>query len=281
MFITNKEGNSEARDAQLVDLAAKAIYVDNFSKAESLLLKVIKNTPDPYLYQYQEAGKLVIKFWHNQEVNQYCSWQKKQGINQEILWHKSAYPRAYYFLGFLKNKTGEYEQALYYLEQGIKLESSNPKFLLEKAKALGALGLFEQALSIYESFKNTGPHISKYDIAKALQERASLLLTMGKVDEAEQSYQESLNWETDNAIVVSQLNKIQDLKENKSGEQYSSKLTDNPTYQSFLEQSFINQFKAQQKSQSTGFTILKNRGYLLIILTLFLIIFPVIISLFS
>ncbi|ELR97419.1 tetratricopeptide repeat protein [Gloeocapsa sp. PCC 73106] len=287
MFTTNKEGNSEARDAQLVDFAAKAIYVENLSKAESLLLKVIQNTPATYLYRYVDNGHLVIKFWNSQELNHYRSWQKKQGIEESIVWQKSAYPRAYYFLGFLKIKTNEYQQAIEFLDKGLKIEPSNPKFLLEKAKALVGLNLHQQALRIYDSINQLGPYISKYDIAKALQERGTMLLTLGDIDRAEQTYHQSLNWEADNEIVINQLNKIQELRENKSGRLSSilttdsHKLKDNATYQSFLEQRYINQFKAEQSSAQTGLAKLKNRAYLLALLSTLLIICTTIVSLFS
>lgn len=286
MFTTNKEANSEARDAQLVDLAAKAIYVDNFAKAESLLLKVIQNTPATYLYQYEENGEVVIKFWNSQELNQYSNWQKKQGINQSIIWRKSAYPRAFYFLGFLKIKTKEYEPAIAYLDQGLKLEPTNPKFNLEKAKALVGLQFYEAAISIYDNINSIGPYTSKYDIAKALQEKASVLFTIGDLDTAEQIYHQALNWEAENQIVISQLNKIQELRGSKPNNlddvlpQDSNKFKNNPVYQSFLEQSSINQIKSQKLTESAGLNKLKNRSDLLIFLSIFIIIFSIILSLF-
>ena len=287
MFTTNKEANSEGRDSQLVDLAAKAIYVDHFLKAESLLLKVIQNTPTNYLYQYEEGNKLVIKFWNQQEYNQYFNWQKKQGINQTIIWLKSAYPRAFYFLGFLKIKTKEYEKALSFLDQGLELEPTNPKFLFEKAKALVGLKLYEQALTIYNSINQIGPYVSKYDIAKSLQQRASVLLEMGDIEQAEATYHQSLGWDAHNEMTITKLKQIQESRESnlhtidRGLTPNLTNLEGNQLYQSFLERNYL---KEAQNLQSPGFAHIdkmKNRGNFLGILSLCILSVIVIVALFS
>ncbi|TVQ44930.1 MAG: hypothetical protein EA365_09075 [Gloeocapsa sp. DLM2.Bin57] len=287
MFITNKEANSEARDCQLVDLAAKAIYVDNFLKAESLLLKVIQNTPTNYIYQYEEANQLVIKFWNQQEFNQYYSWQKKQGIDQQIVWIKSAYPRAFYFLGILNNKTQEYTKALEFIEEGLSLEPTNTKLLLEKAKAFKGLKEYQQALKIYESINQLGPYISKYDIAKALQEKASLHLELGDVDRAEEIYHQSLNWDTYNDLAIHKIKDIQESRESHLGNYpltlttKSSHLDNNPIYQSLLERDYLKQAKKLEPREFAQIDKMKNKIYFLVLISGCLLIMTLVLSLIS
>lgn len=285
MYTTNKEANSEARDAQLVDLAAKAIYVDNLAKAQSLLQKVILNTPSNYLYSYEEGSKLVVKFWNQQEFNQYYSWQKKQGIDKTIFWVKSAYPRAYYFLGFLKIKTKEYQQAIYFLDEGLALEPTNPKFLFEKAKALIGLELYEEALAIYSHINTVGAYISKYDIAKALQERGTLLLNRGDLDKAEETYRQSLSWDNHNEIALYKLKEIEQLREDhlpfpsKGLTPQSYQFTENKLYQSFMERSYLNQANTLLKDPEFAKSEkMKSLVYFMAIVVVFLLGFGVIIS---
>lgn len=287
MFITNREANSETRDSQLVDLAAKAIYVDNFLKAESLLLKVIQNTPTNYLYQYEEANQLVIKFWNQQEFNQYCSWQKKQGIDQKIIWIKSAYPRAFYFLGILKNKTQEYTKALEFIESGLSLELTNTKLLLEKAKALKGLKQYQQALTIYESINQLGPYISKYDIAKALQEKAALHLELGDVDRAEEIYHQSLNWDAYNDLALHKIKDIQESRESHLGNYpstlttKSSHLDNNPIYQSLVERDYLKQAKKLEPREFAQIDKMKNKIYFLVLISGCLLIMTLVLSLIT
>lgn len=285
MFITNKEANSEARDSQLVDLAAKAIYVDNFVKAESLLLRVIQNKPDKYLYQYQEGNQLVIKFWNQQEFNQYFSWQTKQGISQPITWIKSAYPRAFYFLGILKIKTRQYQQALEFLDEGLILEPTNPKLLLEKAKALMGLKMFQQALAIYESINQVGPYISKYDIAKALQEKAAVHLELGDIDKAEEIYHQSLNWDAHNEIAIHKLKDLQESRENNLSSypmiltSKSPELENNPIYQSLVERDYLKQAKNLEPKEFAQIDKMKEKISFLGLISFCLFIITIVLSL--
>lgn len=286
MFSTNKEANSEARDAELVDLAAKAIYVDNYKKAESLLEKVIDNTPQEYLYRYQENGSLVVKFWNQQEYNQYCSWQKKQGQNQAVIWIKSAYPRAYYFLGFLKIKTKQYEEAIEYLEKGRKLEPTNPKFNFEQAQALFGLQRYSEALKLYEDIKELGPHISKYDLAKALTGKGSTLLEIGELEAAEAAYSQSLQFEPHNYLVMSKLKYIQDLRNGKeditpdlfSGT--SNHLQSNDPYHQLLE-NYTQSSQRLETPISSKLANLRTRAYLIGSLSIMLIILVIFLGMIS
>ena len=195
------EPNTETLDAERVDTALHALSGGDTNKAESLLTEVIQNAPTAYVYEYDDDGTLSIKFWDQQEFIHYVTWTRQQGTERSIEWLPSAYPRAFYWLGFLKVKTQTYDQAVAFLDRGHNMEPTNPKFNLEKAQALFGLGHFTEALELYDEIKTVGPHISGRDVAAALRGRGFILAEMGKLDEAERALEESLKLEISSVAV--------------------------------------------------------------------------------
>jgi len=66
-------------------------------------------------------------------------WQKAEGWDDYVVWAKSAYPQAYYYLGYLEIEAGRYDEAVCLLKIGHRLEPTNPKFAIEQARAIGRI----------------------------------------------------------------------------------------------------------------------------------------------
>ena len=120
----------EPADAEKVNRAARAIQTGDAEGAEGLLMEVVRNCPREYVYEYKENGTLFVKFWDRDEFVHFVLWQKKQGTNQAVTWIPSAYPRAFFYLGFLHVKAHHPEQAIALLDRGQSMEPANPKFRL-------------------------------------------------------------------------------------------------------------------------------------------------------
>lgn len=212
MTNTNIESTVEAKDAERVNTALRALQTGDPQKTRSLLLKVVENSPDQYVYQFERDGTLFIKFWDKEEFVHYVVWQKKEGIARPITWIGSAYPKAYYYLGFLKVKMKEYEEAVAFLDLGRALEPTNPKFNFEKAQALVRLKRHQEALALYDAVNTVGPHVSPHELAVAYRGRGFVLIEMGEVDRAEAAFKRSLETEPDNEVALSELQYIAHLR---------------------------------------------------------------------
>jgi len=202
----------EARDVERVNTALRSLPTADPHNTQSLLLEVVENTPDPYVYQFERDGASFIKFWDKEEFAHYVLWQKQHGVARPITWIGSAYPRAYYYLGFLKVKTREYEEAVAFLDRGRGLEPTSPKFNFEKAQALVSLKRHQEALALYEAVNTIGPHVSPHELAVAYRGRGFVLIEMGEMDRAEAAFRRSLETEPDNKVALNELRYIAHLR---------------------------------------------------------------------
>jgi tetratricopeptide (TPR) repeat protein len=210
---TASPGDNETQDARKVDEALVLLQAGDVTAAEAILQQVIANCPSEYANVLEDPdGSLAIKFWDQQEFVHYVLWQKQQGTERGIRWIANAYPRAYYYMGFICVKTRQYERAVKYLDSGQKLEPMNAKFTFEKAQALVHSGKKEQALALYEEIHELGPHVSLRDIAIARRGRGFVLIELGQLDEAEEAFKSSLVCEPDNAVALNELQYIEHLR---------------------------------------------------------------------
>jgi tetratricopeptide (TPR) repeat protein len=197
-----------------VDQAVAALIAGDLAAALALLRGVIANTPAGYANSSEDPdGRLCIKFWDRQAFIHYVLWQKRQGHSRSVRWVGNAYPRAYYYMGFLGVKSRQYEEALKYLERGHELEPTNPKFTFEKAQALVHSGHKLQALALYETVTEVGPYVSTPDIAVARRGRGFVLIELGRLDEAEAAFTSSLEIEPGNEIALGELQYIKQLRQ--------------------------------------------------------------------
>ena len=118
----------EARDAEKVDRAIELIHQGQLSWAETMLNEVIADAPNEYVHTCEQDGSLHVKFWDNQEFIHYGAWQRQHGVNRSVVWLPSAYPRAFFFFDFIPVATESPDLATTYLDEGRKLEPTNPKY---------------------------------------------------------------------------------------------------------------------------------------------------------
>ena len=204
----------ESVDAAQVDAAVQAIISGNLDKAESLLLRVITNTPPKYVNFEETEDAIAVKFWDEADFLHYVTWQNRQRpANKQIKWIDNAYPRAHFYMGSLCAKRQQFDQAIHFLEKGQELEPTNPKFILEKAKVLVNSGRQQDALALYDQLKEINAYVSACDLAIALRSRGFVLIEMGDLDHAELAFQSSLKIEPNNEVALNELGYINHLRQ--------------------------------------------------------------------
>ncbi|MGC4120599.1 MAG: tetratricopeptide repeat protein [Myxococcales bacterium] len=195
----------EADDASKVDAALEALSAEDVRQAEDLLLEVVRNCPREYAYQLEQGDWLAIKFWDQAEFIHYVAFHKARGRDRAVRWIKSAYPRAFFYLGFLKVKLGDHEQALAFLDAGLALEPSNPKLICEKAQALIGLGRFQEALELYRTLERPCEHVTGHELAMSLRGQGYILINQGQLDRAQEAFERSLHLEPHSEVAHSEL----------------------------------------------------------------------------
>jgi tetratricopeptide (TPR) repeat protein len=223
----------ETADAERVETAIEALANGNLDQAERLLLAVIANTPTTYATSIEQSDSVTMKFWDNQSFIHYVLWQQEHGASlKNIQCVANAYPRAYYYLGFLGVKRKQYQRALEYLEAGQQLEPLNPRFALEKAQALIHLKRFDEAAAQYDQCAQLSPWVSNHELAVSLRGRGFLLIELGGLDDAERAFADSLKIEPGNGVALNELAYIAQLRRGGHIASYESVATSDADYSS-------------------------------------------------
>lgn len=136
---------------------------------------------------------------------------KSNTIEHKIVWLSSAYPRAFYYLGFAHVKLDDPAAAIGFLEQGYKLEP-HPMFLLERGKALARLKRHDLALASYEAALAHRGSVRAVLRAVALRGKGVQLIELGQLDLAEQAFNDSLELDPNNPVAANELRYIERLR---------------------------------------------------------------------
>lgn len=213
----------ELSDAEKVDTAIEALKSGRLDEAERILLRVVANTPAHYANSCTDDQWVGVKFWDQTEFLHYIAWQRDHGHgDQSVRWLSNAYPRAYYYLGFLSVKRKQIGKAMEYLEKGHTLEPTNPHFILEKAKALVQAGCKHEAIGLYDQLSETSAHIHQRHLAMAKRGRGFVLIELGDLDQAEVAFKASLKLDPENQVAVNELQYIDHLRKGGSAAQAQS-----------------------------------------------------------
>lgn len=217
--------DQEATDAEKVNQALAAIQGGQDDVALQLLQEVIANTPERYEQEFEEDGTLHRKFWDQEDFVHYVMRQKARGVERGVVWIGNAYPRAFYYLGFLKVKAGKFAEAIEFLDKGQNLEPDQPNFRLEKAQALSHLNQYEAALRLFDEVMAMGDEVRASVRAVALRGQGGQLIELGHLDEAESKFHTSLELDSASEVAANELEYIAQLRTGGEGTHSESVVT--------------------------------------------------------
>lgn len=218
------EREREESDAKRVDEAMGLIRGNSYAEASRILLSVVQNAPKEYLHTTEQNDALYMRFWDQSE---FLNFVQKAPPSRQTYWISSAYPRAYYYLGFISVAEGRFQDAIGYLDAGAALESTNPRFMTEKAHALSKIGRFSDALAVLDGIAGPGPHVSEETFAMVLRSRGSSFIELGDLDAAEKAFNKSLQYAPGNKVALNEIQYIRQLVA--SGQKASGVIQSNVT----------------------------------------------------
>lgn len=207
----DRRADTEAQDAETVDRAIEVLKRLDLEEVERLLRSVIANTPEHYVNEFDEDGKRYIKFWDRAEFMAYSMRQSPTEAAQ-IIRLGNAYPRAHFYMAYVSIERQQPQEAIQWLDAGMKLEPAQPHFRTEKANALSMLGRHAEALSMYDTLLEDGTVLTPSIRAHALRGRGFQLIELARLDEAEQSFLESLAHDPENPRAQGELEYIHHLR---------------------------------------------------------------------
>ena len=198
----------EKADAKRVDEATALIKKNSYAEARRVLLSVVQNAPKVYRHTTEVNNALYMRFWDQSE---FVNFVQKAPPSKQTYWVMSAYPRAYFYLGFISVAEGQLHEAISYLDSGAALEPTNPNFKTEKAHALSKSGRFAEAFAALEDITSPGPYVSEEMFAMVLRSRGASLIELGDLDAAEMNLTKSLEYAPSNKIALNELQYIRQL----------------------------------------------------------------------
>ena len=124
-----KEYSDAEKSAALKLLEIQDKLFNNTGNYDTLVYQlesIISQIPDDYVNSFQHEGVKYVKFWEEGEYENY-----KQIVNEPVVNLQNAYPKACYFLAVIQLERGLFNQTLFTLEKGLKLEPDQPYLLNE------------------------------------------------------------------------------------------------------------------------------------------------------
>lgn len=196
--------DTERDDAIKVDRALSLIDSGQIDAARQLLEQVTANSPQFYVYDFGTAQEMCIKFWSLAEYLGYIALMRQPGeqVTQEVLWLKSAYPRAYYYLAQMDIAEGNDDAATMHLYEAVLLEPDHPQVLVAVAEIAARRGDHAKSLEQYDRALGSRPYRAAPVMVQMLAGKAKQLVMLGRHVEAEQILAQSLEQRPGQALAV-------------------------------------------------------------------------------
>jgi tetratricopeptide (TPR) repeat protein len=216
-MIHHHYAQQEKDDAEKVDKAVAWIRGGNIRDGQAALEEVTLNTPEFYVYNFGDDKTQYIKFWTMAEYLGYIAMTRTRGevVEQEVMWLRSAYPRALYELAMLDLGNDNCAGAAEYLDRALMLEPDHPECLLKMAEIYALSGDAENALEHFDSVLGSRPYMSSKTMSLALGNKARVLIDLDQLEEAQQCLEESLRHGPGNQLAENLQRYIESVKENK------------------------------------------------------------------
>jgi tetratricopeptide (TPR) repeat protein len=217
-------------DAQAVLSATEADVFKNGSllvigNHEQDLIRTLANAPQSFAIadgngttyvltdgQQESAGALAMGLFASLAV-------PNKGQKNSIVAVVNPYPGLSFYLGSYYNEIGKHEDALRVLDAALasparfKKDSGDhlPSLVTERGAALLAMKRYPEALEGYQNGL-TIKNLADIDRARMLRGCGFALTELGRLDDAEQSYRDSLEAEPNNALAKNELAYIAKLR---------------------------------------------------------------------
>lgn len=132
----------------------------------------------------------------------------KESRETQVVTQANVYPMIALILGSAAVERQDYAGAVAILDRGLALQPNDRFLLTERLAALQGLGRWQEALDAADAALASGDMLISSHPASLLRKRGFSLIELGRLDEAQAAYEESLKTEPDNAAALRELEYI-------------------------------------------------------------------------
>ncbi len=194
------------KNQNLVELAEQMVAGGDLDTATEHLVAAIKGMPAGWSPVNENAKSVSIHFWDREEFFAYVNFHPNP--SKPLAWVTGSYSKAFYMLGAIASKRNRLAQALEYIEQGLKLEGDHPELWCQRGVVLAKLKRHSEAVDAYTRATRVREWAPSDQIARALRGLGVQLIDLGRLDEAEQALDQSLELEPDSEVAKNELEYI-------------------------------------------------------------------------
>jgi tetratricopeptide (TPR) repeat protein len=192
-----------------VQEARRLIAARERPRAVRALEEYLARMPPGWRPRAETKDELRIAFWSMEEFLQFVTHHQAAGDRRKVTWVRPSYSEACYLLGYLAVEEGDYAAARRHVERGLALEPDHPLLLCELGMIEGGCRRHGEALDCYRQAAERRPWTPPGVVARALRGVGFSLIELGELDEAEEAFRQSLEWEPDNATARQELQIIE------------------------------------------------------------------------
>jgi tetratricopeptide (TPR) repeat protein len=202
------EMTSNMQKQKMLNKALSDVSNRRYKNAESLLGQLFGSMPANWKAFSEIGDSIYCAFWDTTEESN-CV---KEHPNRTIIPMFPSYSRAFYLLGFIAMEKEDAEGALSQLSKASSLQPDHPIILLEKATVLSKLRRPKEAYECFVLAEKPHYASSPFVLARALRGQGMTLIDLGRLDEAEVCFENSLKYEPDSKLVMNEMEYVRRLR---------------------------------------------------------------------
>jgi tetratricopeptide (TPR) repeat protein len=198
---------------EAVAKAAEFIKQGNLTEADSILDGVLRH----FAGLMRDRDKTYVSFRDSKDYEQFLNeLQAKQGkqARAKVTRVHDSFTQALQLKAFIASSREQWDQAISYLDRKISYAPYEAQPYLEKGYSLTAQGKPQEGFESYQkAYALAVAHnAALQEKAAALRGMGSALIELGKLDEAEDSFNKSLEIEPGNRVALSELEYIKKVR---------------------------------------------------------------------
>lgn len=178
---------------------------------EGRLQQVLGHMPKPFVRLATENGQPVYRADTLDDCKAFAAALAARGRTHRLVCRGNPYPTAGFYLGTYYNEIGQPDRALTALEQGLIAAPNSPLLIAERNASFTSLHRWDDALAGADRGLAIAG-LAPSDHALMLRNRGFALVQLGRLDEGQKAYEDSLVLVPDNALAKNELEYIARLK---------------------------------------------------------------------
>jgi tetratricopeptide (TPR) repeat protein len=189
--------------------ATELIQQGKLAEAERELDAVL----DHFAGLMSDDKKIYVSFRDDDDYKQYTEELGRDQRSRVVRLHDS-FSQALQMKAFIASSQEQWDKAISYLERKMKFAPYEAQPYLEKGYVLNSQGKPREALESYKKAYalGTAHHAAKKELAAAYRGMGTSLIDLGRLDDAEDAFNKSLEIDPGNRIALNELEYIRKVR---------------------------------------------------------------------